>query len=55
MFDYIISDVLPSVNSPAYMVEWSEKLSLQRYRKLHRVIQVLASSAQAMGNMEKCR
>ena len=53
MLDYIMSDILPPVSSPAYMAEWGEKLSPQRYRKLHRVIQVLASSGQTMGNMDK--
>ncbi|MDB4244689.1 hypothetical protein N9832_00010 [Amylibacter sp.] len=53
MLDYIMSDILPPVSSPAYMAEWGEKLSSTRYRKLHRVIKVLASSGETIGNMDK--
>jgi hypothetical protein len=35
------------------MVEWGTKLSLTRYRKLHRVVRVLASSGKTLGNMDK--
>ena len=51
--DHIMSGTLPPVGSPAYMAEWGHKLSLQRYQKLHRVVRVLASSGQTLGNMDK--
>lgn len=53
LLDYIMSGTLPPVGSPAYMEEWGEKLSTERYRKLHRVIRVLASSGRTLGNMDK--
>ena len=53
ILDFIIEGVLPPVGSPAYVAEWGKPLSRQRYRKLHRVIRVLASSAETLGNMEK--
>lgn len=53
MLDYIMSETLPPVSSPAHMAEWGKKLTKTRYRKLHRVIRVLASSGKTMGNMDK--
>ena len=53
LLDYIMMDTLPPVGSPPYMAEWGDKLSKVRYRKLHRVIRVLASGAKTLGNMEK--
>lgn len=50
--DYIMSGSLPPVASPAYMAEWGAPSTRQRYRKLHRVIRVLASSGKAFPNME---
>lgn len=50
--DYIMSGTLPPVASPAYMAEWGEPNTRQRYRKLHRVIRVLASSGKQFPNME---
>ena len=47
-----MSGTLPPVASPAYMAEWSEPNTRQRYRKLHRVIRVLASSGKKFPNME---
>ena len=51
--DYIMSGILPPVASPAYMAEWGEPKTHQRYRKLHRVIRVLASSGKKFSNMER--
>tara|TARA_B110000977_G_scaffold191251_1_gene263102 strand:- start:807 stop:1298 length:492 start_codon:yes stop_codon:yes gene_type:complete len=53
VLDYIMSNILPPISSPAYMAEWGVELSYTRYRKLRRVIQVLASRGQTMGNMNK--
>lgn len=50
--DYLMSGTLPPVASPAYMAEWGEPNTRQRYRKLHRVIRVLASSGKKFPNME---
>lgn len=53
--DYVMSDILPAVGSPAYMAEWGEPGSLKRYKKLHRVLQVFISSANTLGNMDKAQ
>ena len=53
LLDFIMTENLPPVGSPAYMAEWGEKMSKERYRKLHRVIRVLASSGKTLGNMDK--
>jgi hypothetical protein len=50
--DFIMTGVLPPVASPAYMAEWGEPGTKDRYRKLHRVIRVLASSGKSFPNME---
>lgn len=52
LLDYAILGVLPPIGSPAYMAEWGPPSSRKRYRKLHRVIRVLASSAKTLGNMD---
>lgn len=52
LLDFAIQRILPPVGSPAYMAEWGPPCSLKRYRKLHRVIRVLASSAKTLGNMD---
>lgn len=49
---YIMSGTLPPVASPAYMAEWGDPNTSQRYRKLHRVIRVLASTGKKYQNME---
>ena len=53
LIDYVLSEILPPVGSPAYMAEWGEPETAERYRKAHRVIRVLASSAKTIGNQEK--
>ena len=53
LLDFIMSENLPPVGSPAYIAEWGEKMSKDRYRKLHRVIRVLASSGKTKGNRDK--
>ncbi len=53
LLDFIMSENLPPVGSPAYLAEWGEKMSKDRYRKLHRVIRVLASSSKTKGNRDK--
>ena len=53
LLDYILTSQLPPIGSPAYLAEWGNDGSAQRYRKLHRVIRVLASSAKTLGNMSK--
>ena len=53
LLDFIMTENLPPVGSPAYMAEWGEKMSKERYRKLHRVIRVLASRGKTLGNMDK--
>tara|TARA_B110000503_G_scaffold139953_1_gene229574 strand:- start:2409 stop:2897 length:489 start_codon:yes stop_codon:yes gene_type:complete len=53
LLDYIITSQLPPIGSPAYISEWGEENSPLRYKKLHRVIRVLASSAISLGNMNK--
>lgn len=53
ILDYIMTGTLPPAGSPPYYAEWGEPLTRQRYRKLHRVIRVLASSAAHFENMEK--
>lgn len=47
LLDYVMSNVLPFVGSPAHMHEWGEPNSLTRYRKLHRA---LASFRTRAGN-----
>lgn len=53
LIDYLISEILPPVGSPAHMAEWGEPLTKLRYQKAHRVIQVLLSSAKTLGYMDK--
>ncbi len=53
LLDFLIEGVLPPAGSPPYYEDWGEPSSKQRYRKLHRVIRVLASSASHFSNMEK--
>lgn len=53
LIDYLLSGELPPVGSPAHMAEWGNPNSRERYRKAHRVIQVLKSSAKTLGNMSK--
>ncbi len=53
LLEYILTRQLPPVGSPAYMAEWGAANTKERYRKLHRVIRVLASRALTLGNMEK--
>ena len=53
LLDFIMSENLPPVGSPAYIAECGEKMSKDRYRKLHRVIRVLASSGKTKGNRDK--
>ena len=53
LIDYLLSEQLPPVGSPAHMAEWGLPSSKERYRKSHRVIQVLLSSARTIGNMDK--
>lgn len=53
LLNYIITGQLPFVGSPAYMLEWGEPSTKERYRKLHRVIKILASSGARFDNMEK--
>lgn len=53
LIDYLINEQLPPVGSPAHMAEWGLPSSIERYRKSHRVIQVLLSSARTAGNMDK--
>ena len=53
LIDYVLSEILPPVGSPAYMAEWGEPETAERYRKAHLVIRVLASSAKTLGNQDK--
>ena len=53
LIEYVLSEILPPVGSPAYMAEWGETETVERYRKAHRVIRVLASSAKTLGNQDK--
>lgn len=53
LLDQIMSDTLPFVGSPAYMYEWGEPLTRNRYRKLHRVLAVFRSGAQNDERMEE--
>lgn len=48
----LLCDHLPLVGSPAYVAEWGAPRSMRRYRKLHRVIQVLISSNRHFDNRE---
>ena len=43
ILDFVMSSRLPPVGSPAYMLEWGEPYSKERYRKLHRVLTVFRS------------
>ena len=52
LLDFAITGTLPPVGSPAYIAEWGAPKTRRRYAKLHRVIRVLASSANTLGNME---
>jgi len=52
LLDYIMTRALPQVGSPAYMAEWGHPMTQERYRKLHRVIRVLASSGKNFENMD---
>ena len=53
LLDFVMTGTLPPVGSPAHMEEWGEPHSTTRYRKLHRVIRVLASSGKHFENMRK--
>ncbi len=53
LLDYILTSQLPPIGTPAYIAEWGKESSALRYRKLHRVIRVLASSAKTLGYMIK--
>ncbi len=53
ILDYVLTGTLPPVGSPAHMAEWGEPKSRQRFRKLLRVIRVLASSGNTLGTMDK--
>ena len=53
ILDYAITGVLPPAGSPPYYEEWGKPLTRQRYRKLHRVIRVLASSSSHFDNTQK--
>ena len=53
LLDYIMTGTLPPAGSPPYYEEWGEPLTQQRYRKLHRVITVQASSNDHFENREK--
>lgn len=53
ILDYIMYGTLPPAGSPPYYEEWGQPLTRQRYRKLHRVLRVLASSSAHFSNMEK--
>ena len=53
LLDYIITGTLPPAGSPPYYEEWGEPLSKTRYRKLHRVITVQASSNDHFENRDK--
>ena len=52
LLDYIMTGTLPPAGSPPYYEEWGEPLSKQRYRKLHRVITVQASSNEHFENRD---
>ncbi|GHF12495.1 hypothetical protein GCM10017044_03060 [Kordiimonas sediminis] len=52
LLDYVMTRSLPSIGSPAYLAEWGEPDTKERYRKLHRVIRVLASSGKKFQNMD---
>ena len=55
ILDTVITENLPIIGSPAYTLEWGEKNSRKRYKKLHRTIQAFISGAvtQNRSNMEK--
>lgn len=55
LLDYVMRNQLPAVGSPAYMAEWGKPLSDERYRKLHRVLQVFISSAKTLGTMDRAK
>jgi len=55
LLDYAMRDRLPAVGSPAHMAEWGEPGTRDRYRKLHRVLQVFISSAKTLGKMDKAK
>ena len=44
LIDFVISEELPLVQSPAYTLEWGDKKSRKRYKKLHRVLQGLITN-----------
>lgn len=53
LLDYLMSEVLPPVGSPAHMAEWGEPETKRRYQKGIRVIRTFAAGAKTHGNMEK--
>lgn len=53
LLNFIITGHLPFVGSPAYMLEWGEPCSRERYNKLTRVIRRLAFKSSHFENMEK--
>lgn len=53
ILDYVMSETLPAVGSPAYIAEWGEPKTRVRYRKLHRIIRIFATSERTLDNMDK--
>ena len=52
LLNFIITGQLPFVGSPAYVFEWGEPSTKERYRKLHRVISSLAFAGSHLTSME---
>ena len=52
LIDWIMSNDLPLVQSPTYLLEWNKPKSLERYKKFHRVLQGLITSNENRKDIE---
>ena len=52
LIDWIMSNDLPLVQSPAYLLEWDKPKSIKRYKKFHRVLQGLITSNENRKDIE---
>ncbi len=53
LLDFVMQDDIPFCGSPAHMHEWGVPLSVQRYRKLHRVLASFRTGAENKPHLEK--
>ena len=52
LIDFVMSEELPPVQSPAYLLEWDKPNSWGRYKKLQRVLQGMILTTQSRKDIE---